>query len=147
MNKKNIFNLICVIVLILVVIGIYFVIMNKTNNDFSVLDNLSSIENDKNDIIKNENGKFYTYENESGIYIVFKVWKTTYTTSIDIRNINLRNTSYKGQTLEIELDVNVEEGEEDSLRDWPLTDQKYVIMKVNKDIEKLYVNGIEYEKV
>ena len=149
MNKKNIVKLICIVViLILVVIGIYFVVNNQSSdNDFRVLDNLSDIQNDKNEMIKNEDGKFYTYENEGKNYIVFKVTEITYTTSIDIKRIQLKNTSYSGKKLKIKLDIDVEEGEEDPLRDWPLTTRKYVVMSVTKDVEKLYVNDIEYEKI
>ncbi len=148
-NKKNIVRLIYVVViLILAVIGIYLVINNKSsNNDFRVLDNLSDIQNDKNGIIENDSCKFYTYENEGKNYIVFKVTERTYTTSIDIKRIQLKNTSYNGEELKIKLDIDVEEGEEDPLRDWPLTTRKYVVMRVTKDVEKLYVNDIEYEKV
>ena len=49
--------------------------------------------------------------------------------------------------MNIELKINVEEGKIDPLRDWPLYDVKYIVMKVEKNIERLYVNGYEYDKV
>lgn len=49
--------------------------------------------------------------------------------------------------MNVELKIDVKEGEIDPLRDWPLIDEKYIVMKVKNNIEKLYVNGYEYEKI
>ena len=146
MNKKVIMILI-VIAIIIGTIGIYFLITNKSNVDFKVLDDLSYLKNDKSTILENENNKFYNYESDNEKYIVFKIRESTYKSSIDIKSVKLVNSNYTGEILNIELKINVEEGETDPLRDWPLYDVKYIVMKVENNIERLYVNGYEYDKV
>ena len=146
MNKKVIIISIG-IAIIIGTIGIYFFITNKSNIDFKVLNDLSYLKNDKSTILENENNKFYNYESDNEKYIVFKIKESTYKSSIDIKSIKLINSTYNGETLNIELKINVEEGKIDPLRDWPLYDEKYIVMKVEKNIERLYVNGYEYDKV
>lgn len=146
MNKKVIMILI-VIAIIIGTIGIYFLITNKANVDFKVLDDLSYLKNDKSTILENENNKFYNYESDNEKYIVFKIRESTYRSSIDIKSVKLVNSNYSGDILNIELKINVEEGDTDPLRDWPLYDVKYIVMKVENNIERLYVNGYEYDKV
>lgn len=145
-NKKVIMILI-VIAIIIGTIGIYFLITNKSNVDFKVLDDLSYLKNDKSTILEDENNKFYNYESDNEKYIVFKIRESTYKSSIDIKSVKLVDSNYTGEILNIELKINVEEGETDPLRDWPLYDVKYIVMKVKNNIERLYVNGYEYDKV
>ena len=136
-----------VIAIIIGTIGIYFLITNKSNVDFKVLDDLSYLKNDKSTILEDENNKFYNYESDNEKYIVFKIRESTYKSSIDIKSVKLVDSNYTGEILNIELKINVEEGETDPLRDWPLYDVKYIVMKVKNNIERLYVNGYEYDKV
>ncbi len=145
MDKKILIGLIIITLIIIGVIGIYFLTNNKSNLDFKVLDNLADLKNDKNTILQNENNKFYEYENEK--YIVFKIRESTYTSSIDIKSVKLTNINYNDDTLNIELKIDIVEGEADPLRDWPLVDEKYIVLKVNNKVEKLYINGYEYTKI
>jgi len=147
MNKKVAITLIVIVLIIIGVIGIYFLTNNKFNADFKVLDDLSNLKNDKSTILENENNKFYNYEVDNEKYIIFKIRKITYKSSIDIKSVKLTNSEYSGETLNIELKIDVEEGKSDPLRDWPLVDEKYIVMRVKNNIEKLNVNGYEYEKV
>ena len=147
MNKKITITLIIIVLFIIGTLGISFLTNNVYNTDFKVLDDLSNLNNEKNSILENENNKFYNYEINNEKYIVFKIVKFTYNSSIDIKSVKLTNVNYSGEILNIELKVNVKEGKPDSLRDWPLQDKKYIIMKVKNNIEKLYVDGFEYNKI
>ena len=147
MNRKVIIMLIVISLIIIGSIGIHFFSNNKSNTDFNVLDDLSNLKNEKSTILKSENNKFYDYESNNEQYIVFKIRESTYKSSIDIKSVKLTNCNYNGKILNVELKIDVKEGEIDPLRDWPLIDEKYIVMKVKNNIEKLYVNGYEYEKI
>lgn len=59
---------------------------------------------------------------------------------MDIKSVKLININYNDDTLNIKLRIDIVEGEADPLRDWPLVDVKYIVLKVNNKVEKLYVN-------
>lgn len=147
MNKKVIGILICVI-LIFIGVVIYLEKNKIENSDFVILDNVPNIDEEKDSVLEKYNCRFYSYRKDNKDYIVFKIWERTYTAdSIKIESIELENINYNNKILNIELNISVKEGKADPLRDWPLTDKKYIIMEVDNEIEELYVNGQEYEDI
>ena len=147
MNKKVIGILICVI-LIFIGVVIYLEKNKIENSDFVILDNVPNIDEEKDSVLEKYNYRFYSYQKGDDDYIVFKIWEQTYTTdSIKIESIELEDVNYSNKILSVELNISFKEGKVDPLRDWPLTDEKYIIMKVDNKIEELYVNGREYEDI
>lgn len=146
MNNQLIKAFLVSALIIAVCVGIYYIKRNPNlfNNEFRVVDDIIDV---KSTALKSEDNKFYMYTEGNQKYLVFKVKKFTYTDSIKINSIELKRAKYDGMALNLTLNIDVEEGESDPLRDWPLTDEKYVIMKIDQYINDLYVNGTQYSEL
>ena len=49
--------------------------------------------------------------------------------------------------MNLELKIDFKKWEQDSLRDWLSVDKRYIVMRIKNNIEKLYINRYEYEKI
>ena len=138
-----------ILILIILIGGAIFklgIIKHKANS-WTISDEIPNINSEKDEILKSKKWMFYSYEEKNQKYFVFKIYEETYTDSIEIKSIKLKDYYYEGDKLNIKVDVDFEEGKANPYRDWPLMDQKYIVMKVNKNTEKLCVNGVDYEYI
>lgn len=147
MSKKIICICLCIVLILLMIYLVNLRNDKNSNDNLIISNNVPNINDEKDSILNKENCRFYSYQKNDQNYIVFKIWESTYTNSIKIESIELKNTNYNNKTLNVELNVKIKEGTTDPLRDWPLIDEKYIIMKVDNEIEKLYINGQEYKYI